>query len=253
MRRIAAVSVNHNTSLYMELMLRSLFATHTALDNLGLNLTVLDNRSEDDTSSLRAYAAGVGVPILPSGFTTHTRHNSHGEVLRRFVLDHPAATHYLFLDADVVFHQDDTLDTLANDLDSSPDDVFAAAPRVGHAHNGEEVTDKDNIYERRLHPLCALIRNTPTLRRVAEHIGFSCARFLWPDRDQYLDTNELMTIVMRTHGMRYVRSSPMVLHFFGVSYDLYGETYLQNKAKTRDRLLAGYGGRVGLVDERRSV
>ena len=54
MRRIAAVSVNHNTSLYTELMLRSLFATHRSVEELGLSLTVLDNASEDDTSTLRA-------------------------------------------------------------------------------------------------------------------------------------------------------------------------------------------------------
>lgn len=243
MRRIAAVSVNHNTSLYTELMLRSLYANHTELARLGLDLTVLDNESEDDTSSLRAFAAEVGVPVMPSGFTTRTTHNSHGEILRRFVLDRPDATHYLFLDADIVFHQPGTLDALVADLDASPNDVYAAAPRVGYAHNLQEIPDderRSNIYERRLHPLCALFRNTPVFRRVTEHVGFSCARYLWADRNQYLDTNELMTIVMRTHALRFLRSDVMVLHFFGVSYDLYGQEYLQNKAKTRDRLLAEY-------------
>src|SRR5687768_3536648 len=96
-RTIAAVTVNHNTSLYTELMLRSLFATHPSVGALGLSLTVLDNASEDDTSHLLEYASEVGVPVIPSGFTTHTKHNSHGENLRRFVLDHAEPTHYLFL------------------------------------------------------------------------------------------------------------------------------------------------------------
>lgn len=247
-RRIAAVCVNHNTSLYVELMLRSLFANHTALDRLGLGLTILDNQSEDDTATLRAAAAATGVPILPSGFTTHTQHNSHGEILRRFVLDRPDATHYLFLDADIVFQEPATLDALVKTLDDAPEDVYAAAPRIGNAHDLQEIPEESraNIYERRLHPLCALFRNTPLFRRVAEHIGFSCARYLWADRDQYLDTNELMTLVMRTHGLRYIRAQPMVLHFFGVSYDLYGQDYLANKGKTRDTLLAEYRARMPL-------
>src|SRR5688572_19724576 len=115
-RRIAAVSVNHNTSLYMELMLRSLFANHRSLDDLGVSLTILDNESEDDAGTLRGFAARVGVPILPSGFSTHTKNVSHGEVLRRFVLDRPEAEYYLFLDADIVFHQPDTLDALVGEL-----------------------------------------------------------------------------------------------------------------------------------------
>lgn len=237
-RRIAAVSVNHNTSLYMELLLRSLFATHPDPNALGLALTVLDNQSEDDTATLRAYAGQVGVPVLPSGFTTHTKHNSHGEILRRFVLDRLDATHYLFLDADTVFVEDGTLATMCQELDAAPADVFAIGPRIGFIHNRQEATDHANLYERRLHPLCALFRNTPVLRRVAEHVGFSCAQYLWADREQYFDTNELMTLVMRTHGLRYLRSDAMVLHFFGVSYDLYGPEYLQNKAQQRDRLLA---------------
>lgn len=245
MRRIAAVCVNHNTSPYVELMLRSLFANHRHIDELGLDLVILDNESEDDRTTMLGYAARVGVPVRPSGFNTHTKHNSHGEILRRFVLDTPDATHYLFLDADVVFHQADTLDRLVTALDDAPMDVYAAAPRVGYAHNLQEIPEKSrpNIYHRRLHPLCALFRNTPVFRRAAEEVGFHCYRSLRAQEDQYLDTNELFTIVMRTHGLRYIRCEPMVLHFFGVSYDLYGQEYLHNKATTRDRLLTEYRSR----------
>ena len=240
MRRIAAISVNHNTSLYMELMLRSLFATHRSVEELGLSLTVLDNASEDDTASLRAYAAGVGVPVVPSGFTTHTKHNSHGETLRRFVLDHPEATHYLFLDADAVFSQPDAIRTMVEELDAAPADVFAIGARMGYPWNPTDEVEPEafaNLYERRLHPFCALFRNTPLFRRVAEHVGLHCYRSLWAERDQYLDTNELMTIAMRTFGYRDLRSSVMVGHFFAVSYPGHSEATIRHHAARRDELL----------------
>jgi GT2 family glycosyltransferase len=63
---IEAVSVNHNTSPYTELMLRSLFAQHKA--DLSLAVTIFDNGSTDGTIELVRYAASVGVPVLPSGW-----------------------------------------------------------------------------------------------------------------------------------------------------------------------------------------
>ena len=240
-RRIAAVTVNHNTSRYTELMLRSLFATHPSEGELGLSLTLLDNASEDDTSDLLGYAAAVGVPVIPSGFTTRTEHNSHGEILRRFVLDRPDATHYLFLDADAVFSEPDTIGIMARELDDAPDDVYGIGARMAYPWDpGQEVPAEHfaNLYERRLHPFCALYRNTPVFRAVAEHVGFHCYRSLWAERDQYLDTSELMTIVMRTHGLRHLRSSAMVGHFFAVSYPGHSEATLTHHAARRDALLA---------------
>ncbi len=75
---IAAVSVNHNTSAYMELMLRSFFACHPT--DLSFDLTVFDNASTDDMTELRNYAAKHTVPIRPSGFSLTTEYNSHGDV-----------------------------------------------------------------------------------------------------------------------------------------------------------------------------
>ena len=243
MRRIAAVSVNHNTSLYVELMLRSLFATHAPAGEIGLSLTVLDNESEDDVAALRAYASRVGVPVLPSGTTIHRKNNSHGEVLRRFVLEHPDASHYLFLDADAVFSRPNAIPTMADELDAAPDDVFAIGARIASPWEPDKhsVVEPDRIaalYERRLHPFCALFRNTPLFRRAAEHIGFSCVRYLWADHDQYLDTNELLSVAMRTFGYRYLHSSALVGHFFAVSYDMYGQDRLRALAEKRDALLA---------------
>ena len=114
-------------------------------------------------------------------------------------------------------------------LDGAPDDARLApvAP--------EQFA---NLYERRLHPFCALFRNTPLFRRVAEHIGFHCHQSLWAEREEYLDTNELMSRVMRAAGYRYLRSSVLVGHFFAVSYDMAGEKHLRHHAMRRDALLA---------------
>ena len=49
---IEAVCVNHNTSPYAELMLRSFFATHAP--GVDLALTILDNDSDDQVAALRA-------------------------------------------------------------------------------------------------------------------------------------------------------------------------------------------------------
>ena len=236
--KIAAASVNHNTSAYMELMLRSLFARHSDLP--GLSVTVYDNQSEDDTSGMRAFAASRGVPVLPSGYTTQSEYNSHGEILRRFVLDHPDCTHYLFLDADVVFLQDGTLNTLLTELDAHPE-AFGIGPRMSGDGISElpiEVLQNPAVYDNRLHPCCALMPNTPLFRKIAEEIGFSCVKYLWPEREEYLDTMQLFTTVMRTHGLRHARSERMILHFFCVSYTWDPEWLRDLKVQRRDDLLA---------------
>jgi GT2 family glycosyltransferase len=217
---IEAISVNHNTSPYMELMLRSL-AAHHGLD-LDLTLTVVDNASEDGTSGLRDYAARMGIPIVQSGFSTTSLHNSHGEILRRFVLEHPDSRYYLFLDSDLCFLADDTLAVMREELDAVPE-AFGIGPRMswdGIAELPQEVSaGNPDIYEARLHPCCALIKNTEIFRGVVREIGLSCARYLWAEREEYFDTCTLMTRVMRTHGLRHIISAQMVLHFFCTSYD----------------------------------
>lgn len=49
-----------------------------------------------------------------------------------------------------------------------------------------------------------MIDNTATFRLVAEHLGLSCARMLYAEREDYLDTFALLTRAMRTHGLRHV-------------------------------------------------
>ena len=236
---VQAVTVNHNTSRYMELMLRSLFAKHSS--DLDLTVTVYDNASQDDMTDLRMYAESKRIPILQSGFTTETENNSHGEVLSKFVLEHPDCTHYLFLDTDVCFVEDDTLDVMLEELEESTD-VFGTSPRMswdGVVEIPEETRKAiPDLYETRLHPCCALVKNTSLFRHVVEEIGLSCAKYLWANGEEYLDTFKLMTKVMKTHGLRHIISSKMVLHFFCVSY-VWEPTkhWDEMKANRRDALL----------------
>jgi hypothetical protein len=236
---INAVTVNHNTSLYLELMLRSLFNRHPS--GLNLNLTIYDNDSTDDMTGVKEYASRKGIPIKQSGFNTETENNSHGEVLRRFALDNPDCTHYLFLDSDVCFLEDQTLNVMLDELENNSD-AFGISPRM--SWNGVEempkqvIEDNSDIYHARLHPCCALVKNTQLFRNVVEEIGFSCVKYLWADGDEYFDTFKLMTRVMKTHGLKHIMSSKMVLHFFCVSY-VWEPTqgWNESKAGQRDALL----------------
>jgi hypothetical protein len=236
---IAAVSVNHNTSAYMELMLRSFFACHPT--DLSFDLTVFDNASTDDMTELRNYAAKHTVPIRPSGFSLTTEYNSHGDVLRTFVFNRPDCTHYLFLDADVCFLEHNTILTMLAELDQTPG-LFGIGPRMswdGISEIPSQVRhDNPDICDARLHPCCALIPNTPLFRRVVESIGLACVRYLWAEREEYLDTFKLMTQVMHTHELRHTLSSAMVQHFFCVSYEWDSVEIQRHKMEMRDHRLA---------------
>ena len=232
---IQAVVVNHNTSKYTELMLRSLFARHPAF--LDFSVTVFDNGSQDDTRALQDYARENGVAFLPSGFEPKTPFNSHGEILRRYVLEHSDCVYYLFLDADTCFMERDTLNTMIREVEREPG-AFGIAPRL--SSNGETEIPSDyweTVYDSRLHPCCALVKNTTTFRRVVEEVGFSCVNYLWADREEYLDTFQLMSRVMKTHNLRHILSSKLVLHFFSVSYGGEPPEVMAFKAGLRDLLL----------------
>lgn len=247
MARIECVVVNHNTSLFTELAVRSLLATHSALK---LAITVMDNGSQDDTNALVAYTAAQGIPFLQTGFGLKTRDNTHGEVLREFILSHADADYYLLLDADICFVQENTLLTMQNELDA--EDVFAVQARMSwdgeqpmpgegwhisegnpmfirFALGGEPITDEplvnasesSGVLQPRCHPGCALVKNTPVVRRVVEHIGLSTAWVFGETQPMhgFYDTFGLACQVMKTHEQRYILSSAMVQHFFCVSYD----------------------------------
>jgi GT2 family glycosyltransferase len=236
--QIAAVTVNHNTSAYMELMLRSFYACHPT--GLSFSLTVFDNGSTDDMQELRRYAAQKRISIRPSGFPLTTAHNSHGEILRRFVLDNPDCTHYLFLDADVCFVQANTIHNMLTEMEQTST-AFGIGPRMSWDGVNEiplKVRQANpDICDARLHPCCALIPNTTLFRTVVDLIGLSCARYLWAEREEYFDTFKLMTRVMLTHGLAHIRSSAMIQHFFAVSYDWDTEETIQHKARMRNQSL----------------
>lgn len=243
--RIAAATVNHNTSAYMELMLRSFFACHSSNTEIT-SVSVFDNSSTDDTSALREYLQQQGLQLLPSGYSLDTHNNSHGDVLRSFVLENKNCTHYLFLDPDVVFTQENTIGSMLRELEVQPN-LFGIGPRLSWDGKNEvpEAVRKENpdICDARLHPCCALIRNTDIFQRVVEHIGLSCATQLWTEKDEFLDTFKLMTRVMSTHGLHHTLATVMVRHFFCVSYEWDSPKLRQQKATIRDQLLQEYRNR----------
>ncbi|MEZ4706729.1 MAG: hypothetical protein R3A44_05970 [Caldilineaceae bacterium] len=229
---IQAVTVNHNTSGYVELALRSLYKRHS--NNLDLSITIMDNASTDDVTSLFSYAKERGILVRQSGFTTDTELNSHGEVLYQFVSDQPDCNYYLFLDADVCFLEDKTLDIMIAELEAT-EDAFGIGAR--QTWDGEEEIPQDihqAIYYNRLHPCCALIKNTELFRRIADEIRFTGVKYCWVEGEKYIDVLELMTKVMRTHGFRHIISSKMVYHFFSVSFD---DRDMERKNQIRNELL----------------
>jgi len=72
-----------------------------------------------------------------------------------------------------------------------------------------------------------------------------CARLLWAEHEEYLDTFKLMTKVMKTHGQRHLISQRMVMHFFSTSYDWDAPELKQSKMARRDALLARYRAGAG--------
>ncbi len=101
---IRACIVNHNTSEFAELALRSLAATHGARLSSGqLRITVMDNHSTDQgLPDLIAACDQLGAEFAHSHWpAASSKINSHGDVMRGFVAAHSAATHFLFVDADV--------------------------------------------------------------------------------------------------------------------------------------------------------
>jgi hypothetical protein len=237
---IKAVSLNHNTSLFTELMARSLLQRNRGTK---IDLTVYDNSSNDDPdlSELRSYLSNVKVPFLPSGFGLVG--NVHGLALQRFVADNPTCTHYLFIDPDVYFMAEAQIQSMARELVSS-DDAWCLMPRCTwdgkndhtpypHEQAGASIDYEitwpwgetsrrltaKGVLKERVHPFCVLIKNTEAFRAVAREIGL-CGGFTFcPEDGAAWDTMGLATSAMRTHGLRELIGETMVFHFFNVSYD----------------------------------
>jgi hypothetical protein len=236
-RRVGAVVVNHNTSPWTELLIRSLFAQNPGFGQL----TVYDNASTDDREGMLAAAAEYSVDVRQSGFDTATTANSHGQVLSKFVLDTANASldYLLLLDADVCFTKGGTISTLLSTLEATPM-AFGVGPRMswdGEREMPTELAANHDVYRDRLHPACALLRNTDLLRSITAEIGLSCATMHLVDEQRFLDTFRLATMVMRTHGLHHVIADTLVMHAFAVSYPDESSGLLQEKIARRDSWL----------------
>ena len=239
---ISAVCCNHNTSKYMELMLRSFDATHA--DQCIDHWTLYDNASIDDTASVYAYAQSRGTPIQQSGYTTDTQHVSHGALLQRAITAFPDSLYVVLFDADIVFTQHHTIPRMITQL---ADDPQAWAIGVAPSWDGQTEVPPEaraanpDICDARLHPACAVIKNTPLFRTVLACVGMGTYVRHYPERDEYLDTCKLLTQVMLTHGMHHrVSSDILVKHFFCTSYEWDAADLRAAKMQTRDALLSAY-------------
>jgi hypothetical protein len=240
--RIYGVTVNHNTSHFVELMLRTLFFTN-ALDSIDLHLFVLDNGSDDAyLDQLQAYLAEQRIPLIQTGFDNALAPEKHGAAFDAFVQEYADCTHYLFLDSDIWFVEENTIPTMLGELLESPPSVFANQARIygyyayrviegrdGQPGAGDvddlptwQVSCYNTAYAarlvRRCSPACSLVANTPVFRKVVETIGLGRAMSFEVGSAKWFDTFSLMTHVMDTHGLRFIVSSKRINHFTMTGY-----------------------------------
>jgi len=178
---ILGISVNHGTTAYMDLMLRTLLDVDGAD---GVEVLVLDNDADD--LELLGWAVERGVTIRPSGYGQTRSVTTHGEILREAILARPEPEAYLLLDADCFFLEPGTVATMQREL-AADDRLFAVQAR----QTDEDGRDLEGVFtpwtreieERardlpdgqwwdpdrfdvtagdRVHPFCTLVRNSAT-------------------------------------------------------------------------------------------
>ncbi len=239
---IRAVTVNHNTSAFAELMLRSLFFANNLRD-LSLSVTVLDNQSDDaGLRPLLGYLAEQGGSLVQTGFDSGLAGEKHGAALAAFVAAHADCSHYLFLDPDMWFTAPQTLWTMLAELAYAPANTFAIQARVRGYYAGREIEGRDGIpgasdatrqpwstvtiggrsYAQmvmpRCSPVCCLVANTPAFRQAVDAVGLTPAYRLNVATAHFYDTFGLMTAMMAAHGQGFIVSTRSVNHFTQVSY-----------------------------------
>ncbi|WP_432950041.1 hypothetical protein ACQPXM_18055 [Kribbella sp. CA-253562] len=261
--RICVLTVNHGTTPYAELLLASLLHHH---DREDLDIVLLDNASTD----LDRLSRFESVEVVQTGYTTSHTLTTHGEILRDAVLARPDYDAYLFVDCDVCFVADGTIDTMAAELAADPA-AFAVQARWLTPDGGELPPSGEDFhpisYVResvrrspdaewsnpieyslelqltdRVHPFCALLRNDDVFRRTVEVIGLSPAAVQAERGGKWWDTLGLLTQVMKTHGRHWNLSAHGVIHFGNVSWS---SDRAAEKAAARDRLLATYPTQAG--------
>lgn len=239
---ICGVTVNHNTSHFVELMLRTLFLTND-VTGLRFEMTVLDNQSDDrHITDLRTYLATTTIALHQTGFDTTHAPEKHGLAFATFIRDHPACTHYLFLDSDMWFIEPATIPTFVTELLHAPRTTFANQARIFGYYAGRMIEGRDGIpgtgaydghepftmtwddrqYTQvivpRCSPVCALVANTPLFRQVVDRIGLTPAYRFGREQVYFYDTFSFMTQVMATHGQSFRVSAKTVNHFTQASY-----------------------------------
>ena len=245
---IEAVIVNHNTSLFAELALRSLVATSGEPgEPYRLAVTVMDNHSADDTGPLVDAVLELGAQFQLSRWpAAGVNLNSHGDVLRDFVLARPEADYFLFIDSDIDFESDRPLAVMLAELAEDPNlwavqarfssverregegaSLDIGAGRPFRASIGEWVWDETSkvpvsgIGHARCHPGATLIRNSQLFQGVARHVGFSSLVVIAADPEVagFHDTLGMASAAFAGFGSRYALSAARVHHFFMASYD----------------------------------
>ena len=264
--RIEACIVNHETSPFAELALRSFAHRHRRPPaDLNVSLTIVDNHSQDEGfGDLETAAAEFGVPIVRSRWPAReARCNTHGDVLRDFVLDHRETDMFLFLDADIIFDEPGTVWTMAEELRSAAD-LWAVQARDHRIETDVGAGESLNIWQgrpedlwvaigeppdepivgrhkRRCHPFCTLVRNSDVFLSVAEVVGLSAAVTISQDEHVagFADTLGMASLVLATHQLRYLLSAASVTHFGGVTH-LPAATETEPKLRVCRRLLGRY-------------
>ena len=157
--RVRAVVANHNTSMYVEILIRTLLDAHgSRLDDTSL--TIVDNNSTDPAvNDLRELATVVGAEFVPSGYGSTLSPNTHGDNLANFVLKSASCDAFLFLDSDIVLLEPDTLPRMRSDLAATPDLWAVQATYVSAEHHRAPAVAESAAA---VHTLCTGRRATPT-------------------------------------------------------------------------------------------
>jgi len=233
---IEAIVVNQNTSMFVELALRSLFDTND-LAGIEFGVTVLDNGStEEDVTGLKGYLKTRDIAFVQTGLDAKIAPEKHTVALTEFVKRATGCGHYLFLDCDMWFTEADTIPTMLRELLEAGEHVFANQARVWGHYAKRVIEGRDGVpgasdldgqtweieFDKtryaasgapRCSPVCSLVGNSPTFRRVVEAVGLHRAVAFQSGTATYYDTFALMTQIMATHGFRFMVSSKTVNHF----------------------------------------
>jgi len=249
---IEACVINTNNSQFAELAARSLIATHAAAYKAAdLRLTLLDNHSTDKgLDDLRAGTTELGVIFEQTRWPIASAStNTHGDVLRDFVISRRDADYYLFVDSDIVFEKVGSVWTMLRELSThtglwavqarfrnleeargpgSSLDIsagrgqrvwwrFEPVPPGRHKMKEELILGEDQA---RCHTACTLITNSAPFQLMCNIIGLSSVVVISQDSERagLYDTLAMGSLIMKTHGLNYALSEAQVLHYFGMSY-----------------------------------